>query len=191
MALALALTLAPALADAPSASETRPIDPARSQVEFSVRKLWFVRVRGTFPRLSGTFRRIDTPGGADLGEVDADLAVASLVMDDAGDRGHALGSGFFDAAEYPDVRFASDPFPLEELVSGGVLRGMLDLRGERHPVRFAILPSDCPRAPLDCVIRVRGTISRSAFGMHGWRGVLLDKVELDLRITLGAPAPPP
>jgi hypothetical protein len=34
------------------------------------------------------------------------------------------------------------------------------------------------------VIRVRGTISRSTFGMRGWRGVLSDKVELDLRIVL-------
>jgi hypothetical protein len=34
------------------------------------------------------------------------------------------------------------------------------------------------------VIRVQGTISRSAFGMRGWRGVLSDKVDLDLRIVL-------
>jgi polyisoprenoid-binding protein YceI len=40
------------------------------------------------------------------------------------------------------------------------------------------------------VIRVRGTIVRSNFGMGAWRGVLSNKVELDLRISLAEPATP-
>jgi polyisoprenoid-binding protein YceI len=185
-ALALALLLpCLALAAAPAGgTQTWPIDPAQSLAQFSVRKFWFAHERGTFPDLHGSLRRIDTRIGADLAEVEATLAVADLQMDDADDRKHALGKSFFDATRYPVIRFESDPFPLSELTEGGILRGLLTLHGERHPVTFALLPSDCPRQPLECVIRVRGAISRSLFGMRAWRGVLSDKVELDLRIRL-------
>lgn len=184
--LALALLLLPAfgLARTSASAHTWSIDPARSQVQFAVRKFWFAHVRGTFPSLSGTLHRIDTHIGADLGRVDADLEVSGLVMDDAGDRARALGPGFFDAARFPSIHFDSDPFPLGELVSGGTLRGILSLHGERQPVTLALEPSDCPRQPLQCVIRVQGSISRTAFGMQGFRGVISDRVELDLRIVL-------
>ena len=185
------LLLLPGLAVAGSnAGHVWSIDPAHSQVQFAVRKFWFAHVRGTFPALSGTLRRLDTRIGIDLGRVDASLAVDHLRMDDAGERVHALGPGFFDASQFPVIRFDSDPFPLDELIAGGTLRGMLDLHGKRHPVTLTLLPSACPRRPLDCVIRVHGSISRSAFGMHAWRGVLSDKVELDLGISLGDRRPP-
>ena len=73
------------------------------------------------------------------------------------------------------------------------LRSVLDLHGEHLPVDFELLPSTCPRQPLACPVRVRGAISRSAFGMRKWRAMLSDKVELDLRIVLRSSpdAPPP
>ncbi|HJR13109.1 MAG TPA: YceI family protein [Rhodanobacteraceae bacterium] len=187
-ALIIALLVLPGLVAAapPPVSSPQPwaIDAAKSQAQFSVRKFLFVHVRGTFPDLSGTLRRIDTHIGADLVQVDATLDVGGLQMDDDADRTRALGPGFFDAERFSVVRFDSDPFPLDELVSGGTLHGLLTLHGERHPVKLALQASDCPRQPLACVIRVQGTISRSLFGMHAWRGVLSDRVELDLRIAL-------
>lgn len=191
-ALALAWLLVSGLAAAAPADSTQtwPIDPAQSQVQFSVRELLFAHVRGTFPELSGTLRQVDTHIGADLVKVDAALEVAGLQMDDPGDRVRALGPGFFDAAQYASIRFDSDPFPMDETIAGGTLRGLLTLHGERHPVTLTLLPSGCPRQPLACVIRVRGAISRSAFGMRGWRGMLSDRVELDLRISLGNLEPP-
>lgn len=183
-AVALLLPCLAVAATPGSPAQVWPIDPARSEAQFSVRKFWFAHVRGTFPGLHGTLQRIDTRLGVDLAKVDATLAVADLEMDDAGDREHALGPGFFDAAQFPTVRFDAEPFPLAKLVSGGALRGVLALHGEQSVVEFELLPSDCPREPLECGIRVRGSISRSAFGMRKWRGVLSDKVELDLQIAL-------
>ncbi len=189
-ALALALLLpCLALAAVPATgTRTWPIDPAQSLAQFSVRKFWFAHERGTFPDLRGSLRRFDTHVGVDLAEVEATLDVADLQMGDASDREHALGANFFDVARFPVIRFSSDPFPLGELSGGGTLHGLLTLHGERHPVAFALLPSDCPRQPLECVIRLRGTISRSLFGMRMWRGVLFDRVDLDLRIRLAPPA---
>lgn len=169
--------------------QTWPIDPARSQAQFSVRKLWFAHERGTFPDLHGTLREIGTSNGAKLVEVDATLDVSRLEMDDPDHRARALGPDFFDQANYPWIRFDSDPFPLAELVTGGTVSGMLTLHGVRHPVPLTLRASACPRQPLACVIRVRGTIERSMFGMRGLRGVLSDQVELDLRIALSGDRP--
>lgn len=185
-ALALALLL-PSYAFAAAwtpAPQIWSIDPAQSQAQFSVRKLWFVHERGSFPQVHGTLRRIDTHIGADLAEVDATVDVARLLMNDPDHRVHALGPKFFEAARYPWIRFDSDPFPSNELVTGATVRGMLTLHGERHPVALKLRPSTCPRQPLACVIRVQGTIMRSTFGMRAWRGVLSDKVQLDLRNLL-------
>ncbi len=187
----LAWQTAPPPAPPTAAAEVWSIDAAKSQAQFSVRKFLFAHVRGTFPVLSGRLHRVGTPASPDLVQVDATLEVAGLEMDDADDRAHALDRNFFDAGQFPFIRFDSDPFPLEELASGGALHGLLTLRGEQHPVTLALQPSDCPHQPLDCVIRVHGAISRSRFGMRAWRGVLSDKVELDLRISLGNPAAPP
>lgn len=191
LTLAWLLVLGAGMAGAATApSSSWPIDAAQSQVHFSVRKFLFAHEQGTFPGMTGRLQRIDTHIGADLGQVDAEVNVAGLRMDDADDRERALGYGFFDAAQFPVIQFQSDPFPLDELASGGVLRGILTLRGEQHPVKLALQASDCPRQPLECVIRVKGDISRSAFGMHGWRGVLSDNVALDLRIRLIPREPP-
>jgi polyisoprenoid-binding protein YceI len=187
-ALALALLLLPGL-DAAAvqspAPQTWPIDPARSQAQFSVRKFWVAHERGTFPQLQGTLRRIDTPIDADLVEVDATLDVAGLRMDDPEHRARVLGPDFFDVARYPWIRFDSDPFPSSVLATGGTVHGMLTLHGERRSVALTLQPSDCPRQPLACVIRAHGAISRSAFGMHAWRGVVSNRVDLDLHISLG------
>lgn len=185
LALLLALTASAATA---SHGQSWPIDAKQSQVQFMVREFWFARIRGTFPELSGNVRRIDTASGADLVEVSATLEVDKLRMDEPRQRERALADTFFDAARYPTIRFDSDPFPLTALRDGGELHGMLDLHGERQPVQLELDPSDCPRQPLDCVIRLHGKVARTHFGMRAWRGVLSDKVELDLRIRLARTA---
>lgn len=185
-ALALLLCLSPTLAVA-TESPRRPIDPARSQATFSVRKLWFAHARGTFPNLRGTVRRIEADGNPCV-EVDANVAVAGLVMGNVKDRARALGAAFFDAARFATIRFASAPLPVAELATGGRLRGTLLLHGVRRKVVFQLRPSTCPRRPLACAIHVDGTLSRRAFGMDARRALVGNKVTLTLRIVL-APWP--
>lgn len=184
---ALALLLLPclALSIAPvDTTQTWPIDPAQSQVQFSVRKFWFAHVRGTFTQLHGSLRRIDTPIGIEFAMVHADIGVADLVTDSASHTARVLAPEFFDAVRYPHIRFDSDPFPFAELIVGGELRGTLLLRGTQRTVSFSLQPSACPQRPLECMIRVCGSISRSAFGMHAWRGLVGDNVKLDLEIVV-------
>jgi polyisoprenoid-binding protein YceI len=171
-------------AAAPAAGWT--IDAAQSRVTFTVSRFWITRVHGTFPGLAGVLR-MDPAAGAGLGRVEASVRVARLEMDDADARTRALGPEFFAARRYPTIRFASDPFPLTELVTGGQLPGRLTLHGVERSVVLALEPSTCPEQPLYCVIRVRGAVARGDFGMHALRAVLGEKVKLDLRILLRDP----
>lgn len=163
-----------------AAASSWPIDTAHSSAQFSVRTLWFTHERGSFDALYGELRSYD----AQHDVVDAWIDAGSLRMDDAGALAEARGAGFFDVAHYPRIHFVSAPFPVDALAGGGALQGILDLRGERVPVQFTLLPSACPAQPPSCAIHVQGDLSRGAFGMHTHRGLLSDRVALDLNIVL-------
>lgn len=167
---------------ASAAPEILPIDSAHSSARFSVRTLWFTHERGRFDGVYGELRR-DGEKGLDV--VDAWIDADSLAMDDPGALEQARGPNFFDVARYPRIHFVSSPFIPATLGKGGTLDGILDLHGQRRWVQFTLLPSTCPTQPLACPIRVHGTLSRSAFEMRAHRGLLSDKVVLDLDIVLG------
>ena len=177
------LLLALSCATAQAAQEIRPIDSTHSSARFSVRTLWFTHERGYFNGVHGELRRDD----AHLDVVDAWIDAGNLSMDDANALKAARGPDFFDVQEYPRIHFVSSPFAPAALGTGGMLEGVLDLHGQRRRVQFTLLPSACPAQPLECPIRVQGTLSRSAFEMRAHRGLLSDKVVLDLDITLGEP----
>jgi polyisoprenoid-binding protein YceI len=98
----------------------------------------------------------------------------------------ARGPDFFDVGRYPRIHFASLPFPATSLRDGGTLDGTLELHGQRHEAQLELEPSQCPAQPLLCPVRVRGILSRSAFGMRAHRGWLSDRVSLTMNIVLGA-----
>jgi polyisoprenoid-binding protein YceI len=179
---AAAILLVLACATAGAAPEAWPIDGAHSSARFSVRTLWFTHERGVFDGVHGELRRSD----AERDVVDAWIEAGSLGMDDPDALKEARGPDFFDVAQYPRIHFESYPFAATALREGGTLTGVLDLHGQRRWVQFTLLPSACPAQPLGCPIRVHGTLSRSAFEMRAHRGLLSDKVVLDLDIVLGS-----
>jgi len=170
---------------APSASYL--IDSAHSQAVFGVRLLWLHEI-------SGRFRHID---GAVLGGprdgtvvVRANIAVDSVTMDSARMRRWVLAPEFFDVADYPFIRFVSDPLPLATLEYGGPLPGRLSLRGVTAPVTFTLHPLYCTGLPpTSCRISLNGTLQRGEFGMIAHGTTLSDRVELNLAITLRPIAP--
>ena len=157
-----------------------PIDSSRSRAQFSVRTLWFAHERGEFNAVYGELRQID----AQHDRVDAWIDAGSLSMDDEDALNEASGPGFFDVANYPRIHFVSAPFPAETLRDGGTLDGTLELHGQRRDARFELERSACPAQPFACPVKVRGTLSRSAFGMRAHRGWLADRVSLEMNIVL-------
>lgn len=130
----------------PLAAETLPVDPAHSHAEFGVHVLWFGRIVGRLDKLQGT---LDLDRRRGVASVDVHVAAAAVRMSNAGYADWARGPDFFDAAQHPQIRFVSQPFPLDRLQQGGDLEGTLTLRGISRPVRFRLLPQPCLVATLD------------------------------------------
>ncbi len=185
--IAAAASVRPAVAEPSNegAVEVIQLDPANSHVDFRVRLMWLLRVGGRFGAVRGSVR---VDHFRNQVSVDAHIAVDTVSMDNASVEAWIKSPEFFDAAHYPMIDFASDPFPKARLRDGGEIPGTLTLRGVEHPVRFQLQPADCDRPAYDCPFEVAGTVPRSAFGMRSRHGTLSDRVELRLSVRALAPA---
>lgn len=183
MLAALALLLA-LPAEATPGDDLVRLDGQRSRAEFSVRAVWLLRVRGWFDSVHGD---VAIDRFRNRAVVDAVIAVDSVSMASDSHTAWVKSPEFFDAATHPEIRFMSEPLPLQRLHAGGDCPGRLTLRGQTREVHFELDPADCARPGFDCPITAKGSLSRSAFGMSSRRGTLGDKVQLRLRIFTTAP----
>jgi polyisoprenoid-binding protein YceI len=157
------------------------INTARSDAEFGVRLLWLQTITGRFTQITGEVT-LDDHG---LATVDARITASSIRMASDRLRRWVMAPDFFDAVQYPTIRFLSQPITFSMLTTGGVLQGQLTLRGVTHPMRFELQPAHCtPSEQQTCLIEARGSLSRSAFGMDSHRTALSDQVQLGLLIAL-------
>lgn len=173
--LLLGTTVAPVRADDVT------IAPA-SYAAFSVRLLWLKHVRGRFEKLYGS---LDWSPQRQQGIVHAWIDVSTARMRNMRYRRMLLGPGFLDAATYPRIHFVSAPVGQRLLQQGGNLHGRLSMHGVTQPVVFVLQPSHCmePDAMV-CILRLRGSIQRSQFGIRQHATILSDRVRLDLVIVL-------
>ncbi|MDQ2807903.1 MAG: YceI family protein [Chloroflexota bacterium] len=81
------------------------IDPAHSQVTFSVKHMMISKVRGAFQEFSGIVNLDDQ----DLSKSDVEftIQVASVTTRNEQRDGHLKSPDFFDAAQYPTILFKS------------------------------------------------------------------------------------
>jgi polyisoprenoid-binding protein YceI len=161
------------------------IDPRRSSASFLVTLRMRGPAEGRLPGVSG-----DLQGSAATGwRVHVRLDAQGLRFHGPRWMERATRSpAFLSVDRYPSIRFESAAFDDARLRDGGALHGELTLRGRRRAVDFELLPSACPRPGLDCDIRVQGAVDRRDFGMATHRTLVLDRVELRIRVRLrGAP----
>src|SRR5262245_2357078 len=102
------------------------VDPVWSALEFEVRKLGLVAIKGRVPGFTGTI--VDGDSDASTGTVDA---TCITTFDETRD-GHLQSPDFFDTQRYPELRFESTSVESsgEELV----VRGDLTIKGVTLPV---------------------------------------------------------
>lgn len=178
---AVLVALQPAAVRAEQRVDYLALDGEKSWVDFEVKVLWLVGVRGRFGSVHGMIK-VDHFRSAATVEAQIDANVVS--MRSKSHEEWVKSPEFFDAEHYPQILFVSDPIPLKRLQNGGEIEGTLTLRGISKPVRLNLIKPDCPGESADnCPVEAEGSIRRSDFGMSSRRGTLSDKVELSFSIA--------
>src|SRR5690606_4722562 len=112
---------------------TWKIDPAHSEVSFTVRHMVISKVRGRFTSFEGAITTAEDPLAS---SVTASIDLASVDTANAHRDEHLRGPDFLDAAEYPVMTYRSTG--LRSGGDGPVLDGELTLRGITRTVPLAL-----------------------------------------------------
>ena len=109
------------------------LDPAHSEVTFSLRHMMISKVRGVFGLKSAT---IEAPANPLEAKVTASADAASVDTKDEGRDTHLRSADFFDVEQFPTIDFASTGVRYE----GGdfLVDGDLTLHGITKPVTFEL-----------------------------------------------------
>jgi polyisoprenoid-binding protein YceI len=162
-AIAIVMMVAlPVLAHA----DTWQIDPAHTNVEFTVRHMMISNVKGQFQKTSGTI----TANGADPASAKIDATIDATSIDTRVDRrdAHLKSPDFLDVAKFPTITFKSTKVeaagPGKWKVTGDLtLHGVtkpvvLDVEGTGAPIHD---PMGNTRAGASATTKIR----RSDFGL--------------------------
>jgi len=164
---------------------TWSIDPAWSSLEFEVRKIGLVPIKGRVPGFSGAI-----VGGDDPSLVGAADAASITTFDEMRD-GHLQSPDFFDTERYPELRFES-----REIAFSGddlLVTGDLTIKGTTKTVELtgSFLGAGVDAYGNDRIaLEVEGKVDRTDFGLE-WNaplpgGGLLLPSEVALRATVTA-----
>jgi polyisoprenoid-binding protein YceI len=102
------------------------LDPVHSSIGFAVRYAGAGTFRGTFDEFDATL--VD-------GRLEGVAKVATVRVDDPNLAGHLQSPDFFDAEQYPELRFVSKSIDRDE--DEVSIQGDLTIRGITHPVEIA------------------------------------------------------
>ena len=168
------------------------LDPAHSEVSFSVRHMMISKVRGSFGLKNATIVAPENPLEA---RVEASVDVASIDTKDEGRDNHLRSGDFFDTENDPTLDFVSTGVRYE----GGdfLVDGDLTIRGTTKPATFELefggFGTD-PWGNYKAGATAKTVIDREDFGLT-WNaaletgGVLVGKdvtITLDLQGSLQA-----
>jgi polyisoprenoid-binding protein YceI len=145
---------------------TWSIDPVWSTLEFEVRKIGLIPIKGRVPRFTGTIEGGESPS------MDGTVDAASITtFDETRDR-HLQSPDFFDVERYPELRFESTGVELED--GNLVVRGDLTIKGATRAVelRGAVLGAGADAYGNDRIgVELETTVDRTAFGLN-WNAPL-------------------
>ena len=145
---------------------TWSIDPVWSALEFEIKKLGLVTLKGRIPGFVGTIEGGQTPSMS--GTVD----VSSITTFDETRDGHVQAPDFFDSERYPELRFVSTA--VETRGDELVVEGELTIKDVTKPVELrgsfvgaGVDPYGSERIGIELV----GTVDRTDFGLE-WNAPL-------------------
>ena len=145
---------------------TWSIDPSWSALEFEVRKLGLVTVKGRVPGFTGAITGGGTPSV--VGAVDA----TSITTFEADRDAHLQSPDFFDTQRYPELRFVSTS--VEASDDEIVVHGDLTIKDVTKPVELRGTlsgPETDPWGTERIGLELSTRIDRTAFGLE-WNAPL-------------------
>ena len=165
---------------------TWKIDPAHSEVGFSVRHLMVSKVKGKFGTFDGTITIAPDPLQS---SVTAEIDATSINTGDAQRDAHLNSADFFETDAFPTWRFASTGVKED----GGeiVVTGDLTIKGQTRPIELDFELNGVVRDPWGNTrigFSAETEISRKDFGvdiempLDGGGVVVGDKVKISLEI---------
>jgi polyisoprenoid-binding protein YceI len=165
------------------------IDPAHSEIGFSVRHMMISSVRGKFNAFEAQIS-LD-PANLEAAKVTAQIRTDSIDTNEPKRDGHLRSADFFDAEKYPTLTFTSTKVTRDG--SDIEVVGNLKIKDQEHPVTLkgeVVGPGKDPWGGTRLGFSLSGEIEREAWGL-GWNqaletgGVLVGKkVKLVLEAEL-------
>ena len=169
---------------------TWTIDPAHSEVEFTVRHLMISKVRGYFGVFEGTAITTDH---LEKTHIKATVNTTTVTTNDENRDNHLRSADFFDVENYPQMTFVSTTVEQTEKEDVVLLRGDLTIRDVTRPVTFVVeiggVNTDA-QGRTKAAAEATTTINRTDYGLT-WNatletgGVLVSE---EVKITVSAQA---
>jgi polyisoprenoid-binding protein YceI len=162
---------------------TWKVDPAHSELAFSVRQLLITTVTGRFTRYDATIVTGEDPLGS---SVNATIELASLDTGNEKRDQHIRSDTFFDVAEHPTASYRSTG--IRRAGDGWVIDGDLTLHGITRNVPLAVTATGFgpgPNGDRRAVFSAAAHIHRGEFDIDRWTGgglVVSDKVAISVEI---------
>ena len=165
---------------------TWSVDPVHSSVEFSVRNMGIVNVKGHFSDFEGTLESTEEDA-----KTRGSVKVASVNTRSEKRDGHLLAGDFFDAESHPEITFESTRIEPD----GDRLRvvGDLTIKGTTHEVElYATVEgeTDDPWGGHRVGLSVTGEVDRHDYGLN-WNvetpgGIALASAKVKIHLEIGA-----
>lgn len=147
-------------------SGTWTIDPSWSALEFEVRKLGIVTVKGRVPGFAGSVAGGETP------VIEGTVEAGSITTFDTDRDAHLRSPEFFDTQRHPELGFRSTS--IETVGDELIVTGDLTIKDVTRPVELRgslVGPANDPWGNERIGLELAGTVDRTAFGLD-WNAPL-------------------
>ncbi len=166
------------------------IDPAHSEINFTIRHMMISNVRGRFETFSGNVDFNEETPAASLVEVQIDAA--SINTREPNRDGHLRSPDFLNAEQFPYLTYKSTSVEVLDQ-NHGLIHGDLTIRDISHPVTLDVEYSGQAKSPWGAVsagFTARAVINRKDWDLTWNRGletggVLVgDELKIDIELEI-------
>ncbi|MDP3681258.1 MAG: YceI family protein [Flavobacterium sp.] len=147
------------------------IDPTHSEIGFKVKHMMFTNVSGKFSKFDATIEAEDND--FENAKIEFTGAIDSITTGNADRDTHLLSPDFFDAAQFPEIKFSATSFT--KINEGEYeLVGDLTLHGVTKSVKLAAEYGGLMKDPwgnTKMALALEGKINRKDWGLN-WNSAL-------------------